>query len=101
MRKDCHFHDRFSVRSNGKIYLCLDSNCEDCCIGDYKKNSLLEIWQNLDKNPMFQERNIENMVCKDCKFNRICRGGCKALSYEKYGDINCPSSKCILFNPEK
>ena len=22
-------------------------------------------------------------------------------SYEKYGDINCPSSKCILFNPEK
>lgn len=101
IRRDCHFHDRFSIRSNGKIYLCLDSNCEDCCVGDYKKNSMLEIWQNLDKNPMFQPRTLDKMVCKDCKFNRVCRGGCKAQAYEKFRDINCPSSKCILFNPEK
>lgn len=96
IKRDCHFHDRFAIRSNGKIYLCLDSNSEECCLGDYKKESLLQIWSKRENNPMFLCRDINNMGCKDCKFNRICRSGCKAQAYEKFGDINLPSRSCIL-----
>lgn len=94
LSRTCHHHDRISIKSDGKFHLCLETNCPTSCLGDYKKESLLEIWENRFKNLFFKKRDIEEMGCNDCKYNKICNSGCMAIAHKNHGSINSPEINC-------
>ena len=91
--RSCNINDKIFIQSDGKIYMCLEAICKEALMGEYRKNSLLEIWQQRNSNIFFQPRTI----CKNCKYNVICNSGCMAKAFKKYGDINKPEKKCKYF----
>ena len=40
-----------------------------------RNNSIIEIWQNDITFKKFRDK-IRNNICKDCKYERLCQGGC-------------------------
>lgn len=95
MARECNFHEKISIRSDGRVYLCMPAeNCKHSLMGNYRDNSLMEIWENRNENILFKPREMSNSKCKNCKYNVICSGGCKAKSYDKFNDINLPEIGC-------
>lgn len=101
LSRQCHHNDRISIKSDGKIHLCLDTNCPESCLGDYKKNSLLEIWENRENNLFFQPRDISKTGCAGCKYNKICNSGCMAVAYKRSKSINTPEIECKFCNSKQ
>ena len=62
--------------ANGDISLCYDCTIQDVIIGNIKNNSFDEIWQGRFNYPIFQNRPLENHVCKKCEYVVFCKGGC-------------------------
>lgn len=63
-------------------------------LGNYKKNSLLEIWENRYENMLFQLSKIKNMACHKCGYNKFCNSGCMVKAYMRTKDLNTSSIKC-------
>lgn len=90
----CHNHNKLTIASNGNVYLCSMDESEETILGNIREKNLVEIWENRYLNPYFQERNIETIACKNCKYIALCQGGCIVNAYKKYGDINMPDAEC-------
>lgn len=90
----CHNHGRTNVNWEGKVHLCTVTECDELCLGDLKKQSFFEIWENRFNNVFFQERSLGKSVCKKCKYVNLCRAGCPAAAYLHYGDIHAPNGDC-------
>ena len=101
LSRQCHHNDRISIKSDGKIHLCLDTNCPESCLGDYKKNTLTEIWSNRKNNIFFQPRDIKQIGCAECKYNKICNSGCMAAAYKRCKNINTPEIMCKFCKTKK
>lgn len=93
----CNRHDRIDIQSNGDIYMCMESLTQNSLLGNYRKNTLEEIWENRLNNPLFNQRLCKNLKCHSCKYVNICHGGCVARAFSKYNDINMPDSDCKFF----
>jgi len=91
--RSCNLNDKIFIQSDGKVYMCLEAICEEALMGDFRQNSLMEIWAKKDSNVFFQPRN----TCGECKYNRICNSGCMAKAFRKFGQINMPEKKCKHF----
>lgn len=87
-------HDQFTLFANGDISLCYNCDIEDLCIGNLKEKSFDEIWANRFSKSIFQERKIENVICKDCKYVPLCSGGCPLNAYYKYKTLDAPDGYC-------
>ena len=93
--RECNSHDRLSIRSDGRVYMCMQAEtCPNALMGNYRENSLLEIWNKRFDNIFFEKRRQEDSVCKDCGYNVICNSGCKAFALERFNDINLPEKSC-------
>lgn len=90
----CHNHGNISVKWDGKVYLCPATENDELCLGDLRKQSFFEIWENRFNNVFFQGKTLNNSVCKKCKYVLLCKGGCPAKAYFGYGDINAPHPDC-------
>ena len=87
----CQYHDKIAIQSDGTIYLCLEALAYNMApLGSFKENSLKEIWENRWDNMLFKPRKIENMKCKNCKYNVYCNSGCPVKAYFASGDVNAP-----------
>ena len=97
LKSNCHCHDKISIQSDGKIYLCSNALFYDIApLGSYKENSFAEIWEKRWDNILFQPRNREKSKCGKCKFNTWCNGGCKVDAYVKSENVNVPAiPNCI------
>ncbi len=96
--KECNFHDRLSIRSDGRVYMCMQAeSCPNALMGNYRENSLLEIWENRLNNVLFKKREMENLRCAACKFNCVCNAGCKAYSLQRFNNQNLPEITCQYF----
>lgn len=92
LKSDCHSHDKLSIQSNGRIYLCSNALFYDLApLGSYKENSFEEIWEKRWDNILFQPRNREKSECSACEYNTWCNGGCKIDAYIKSGTVNAPA----------
>ena len=91
---NCHIHNTLFIDADGKFYLCFASKHNDTGMGDFRENSVNEIWKNRTKNIFFEDRLIANMPCKKCKYFALCKGGCSASAYNKYNDMNYPDGLC-------
>lgn len=91
----CQHHDKIAIQSDGTLYLCMEALTSNLApLGNYKKNSLLEIWENRYENMLFQPRKIENMACNKCSYNKFCNSGCMVKAYMRTKNLNTPSIKC-------
>lgn len=90
-------HEQVTLFSNGNIALCYDCNINDLIIGNLRKQTFDEIWQNRFENPMFKPRTIHNHLCKKCKYISLCLSGCPYRAYIKYGTTEAPGIECNYF----
>lgn len=89
--RNCQCHDRLAIDSDGTVYLCLEAIANKIApLGNYKQNSISDIWQNRFNNPLFNQRKIENMECDGCKYNIYCNSGCVVKSFVATNNINNP-----------
>lgn len=95
----CQYHDKITIQSDGTIYLCLEALANNIApLGNYKKNSLKEIWENRWDNMLFKPANTENSPCKHCKYNTYCNSGCMVKNYLKTKDIEKLHNPVCLVN---
>lgn len=91
----CHRHEKVNICANGNIYLCADTETDELCLGNLKQKTFFEIWDNRYNNIFFKKRCIDKSVCIKCKYVALCKGGCPAMAYKKYGSICAPDSECV------
>lgn len=97
--RECNAHDRLSIRSDGRVYMCMQAEtCPNALMGNYRENSLLEIWEKRLDNVLFQKRKQEDSVCNCCIYNVVCNAGCKAFALERFNDADMPEQECLYLN---
>lgn len=93
----CHNHNKITISSDGKIFLCSMDESENAILGNLRKENFYDIWNNRFNTPYFQKRDMTTTKCKNCTYIPICNTGCMASAYKKYGDINCATAECCYF----
>lgn len=91
---NCHKHNTLFIDADGKFYLCFASKHNDKGLGDFRKNTATEIWNNRSQNIFFANRLIDDMPCKTCKYFALCKGGCPASANNRYNAITNPDGLC-------
>jgi radical SAM protein with 4Fe4S-binding SPASM domain len=65
--------------------------------GNLRKGTLRDIWR--DKKSFGYNRNSKPKLtkhCKECRFSKVCRGGCKASMYAQHKSFEC-NDYCLKF----
>lgn len=95
-RLKCQRDERIMIAANGDVYLCPSTRTvsKEFSLGNIRKQSFDEIWENRLNNVFFANKCIEKSICKKCKYITMCNSGCPANAYFKYGDISSPDSFC-------
>lgn len=100
--------DRFYCRSpyNADTLTCRGHNIGFCNIdtsfkepfamGNLRKSSLKEIWNNRYKNMLFQGFDVEKIICKHCDYFFDCPKICPLDSYDKTGNLYSPPANCKI-----
>lgn len=84
------------IDSDGEIYPCSDSVCSEYfMLGNIHNKRFSEIWTKSIKLNEIRELSVDNFIkCKDCDIKYICGGHCRAITYEKTGNICNPFIWC-------
>ena len=80
-----------AVQPDGKVTPCVFMPKE--VVGDLRKNSLAEIWQNSQVMDALRDRSQLKGHCGKCEFRSMC-GGCRARAYGYFGDYQAPDPGC-------
>lgn len=92
----CHRDDKVYINADGNVYLCnLLAKDEINAFANVKNSSFTEAWEKRFQNVFFNDRKACNMVCKNCKYVSLCKGGCPAAAYIESGNIYAPDPNCI------
>ncbi len=82
----------FCINSGGYITPCSMINLR---LGDLLKDRISDVWEN---NFFFKKmRNRETEGCQKCVNRNVC-GGCRAISFIKYGDYFKRDPRCLMKN---
>lgn len=93
----CSFPYYIAINSNGDVAPCDGLfNYPEMIIGNVRKNSLWEIWQNSKLLKELRRINPSDLkgVCKKCIYREYCAGGCRAAAYINYRDFRMPDPVC-------
>jgi radical SAM protein with 4Fe4S-binding SPASM domain len=77
-----------AIRSNGDVTGCLTMPGE-LTEGNLREKPLVEIWNNPEAF-RYHRQFTENMLsgfCSSCEYGRLCRGGCRTMSYYLKGSL--------------
>lgn len=80
-----------SILSNGDVVPC--KLITDIVAGNIKEESFKKIWRRDEGWGKFRDDEIKGK-CRKCEFGKECRGGCKAMSYFEYNNLNYPDPRC-------
>lgn len=94
----CNHNDRLNIQSNGNVYMCMEAICENGCLGNVKKEAIVDIWDKRKKCNLYKPRFYKDLICQNCIYKKLCKGGCVGRAFTKYGDIRMPDSKCKKIN---
>jgi mycofactocin radical SAM maturase len=82
------------VSPDGNVYPCAFLQEPPFLSGNVREESFKHIW---DNSQVFRQfRNINVKSCVDCYRFDACRGGCPAMAYHTYHDINMPDPECLV-----
>lgn len=82
------------VSPDGNVYPCAFLQEQPFLSGNVKTASFKDIWDNSQVFKQF--RNINVKSCVECFRFEVCRGGCPAMAYHTYHDINMPDPECLV-----
>ena len=82
------------VSPEGNVYPCAFLQETPFLSGNLRQESFKEIWDN--SGVLNQFRNIDVKSCVECYRFDVCRGGCPAVAYHTYNDINMPDPECLV-----
>lgn len=89
-------YDTLSIGANGVAYPC--PFLHDFPIGNLTTSSLRDIWHNspLLKTLRTLEKQDLDDPCRSCGYMpHLCRGGCRAAAWLKYGDLKACDPMCF------
>ena len=92
--------ESFIISNKGEIYLCNALRSPELVCGSIYDSKISEIWN--DSEVFNQIREIRSNpkriigICSSCNYYNICIGGCRACSYNIYGDFIHSDEKCWL-----
>lgn len=82
------------VAPDGKVYPCAFLQEQTFFAGNIRSQSFKSIW---DESAVFMRfRRLDVLACMSCYRFESCRGGCPAMAYHTYNDINMPDPECLV-----
>ncbi|MEM3713196.1 MAG: radical SAM protein [Thermoproteota archaeon] len=86
----CKSERIMDIGPSGEVLIC---DTLDIPVSILRNKSLKEAWLELNTNSLFVEI-MNNNPCPDCSISNVCKGGCYARSYKKYGSFKNPDPLC-------
>lgn len=81
------------ISPTGKVYPCAFLQEAPFLAGNIREVPLKDLW---DHSPILNQlRNLNVKSCETCLRYESCRGGCPAMAYHTYKDINMPDPECL------
>jgi len=81
------------ISPTGDVYPCAFLQEEPFKVGNVSSMSFKQMW---DNSIVFNQlRNLNVETCKTCSRFESCRGGCPAMAYHTYNDIDMPDPECL------
>jgi [mycofactocin precursor peptide]-tyrosine decarboxylase / 3-amino-5-[(4-hydroxyphenyl)methyl]-4,4-dimethylpyrrolidin-2-one synthase len=82
------------ISPTGDVYPCAFLQERPFFVGNVREKTFKEMW---DNSLVFaQFRNLSVETCMTCPRFEVCRGGCPAMAYHTYHDINMPDPECLV-----
>lgn len=85
------------ISSNGNVYPCKFFYEEQFLAGNIRKEPFFKIWRESKILNFFRNFRIKDDWCKDCVIREACMGGCRALAYNLFKDIEKADPRCRWF----
>ncbi len=81
------------ISPTGDVYPCAFLQEEPFKVGNVRSMNFKEMW---DNSIVFNQlRNLNIEICQTCSRYESCRGGCPAMAYHTYNDIDMPDPECL------
>lgn len=81
------------ISPDGNVYPCAFLQEEPFKVGNMRSTGFKEMWDHSDIFNQLRNLNVE--TCKTCPRFENCRGGCPAMAYHMYNDIDMPDPECL------
>ena len=82
------------ISPTGDVYPCAFLQERPFFSGNVREDTLKSIWDNSMVFARFRHLNVD--TCMTCTRFESCRGGCPAMAYHTYNDINMPDPECLV-----
>jgi radical SAM protein with 4Fe4S-binding SPASM domain len=86
-----------AITADGWVLPCNKFDTYRC--GNMREQSLSAIWQGpaMSRIRALSERPVGSVAaCGSCTYHPICAGGCRALAYRAFGDLEAPDPSCAV-----
>ena len=80
----CQIH--YVVEGNGQVYPCDFYVIDEFFGGDFQEENIEEIERKLADTGFLSADKREEKLCKTCKYQPVCKGGCKRMASSMYVD---------------
>ncbi len=81
------------ISPEGNVYPCAFLQEPPFLAGNARDATLSEMWANAA--PFHRLRNLDIQSCTRCSRFESCRGGCPAVAFHTYQDIEMPDPECL------
>ena len=82
------------ISPTGDVYPCAFLQEKPFLVGNVRRMNFKDMW---DYSPVFTRlRNLDIAACRACSRFEVCRGGCPAMAYHTYNDIDMPDPECLV-----
>ena len=82
------------ISPTGDIYPCAFLQEAPFLVGNVREKAFKDMWDHSTVFSRFRNLNVE--TCMVCARFEVCRGGCPAMAYHTYHDINMPDPECLV-----
>ena len=82
------------ISPSGDVYPCAFLQERPFLVGNVRKKAFKDMWDHSIVFARFRNLNVE--TCITCPRFDFCRGGCPAMAYHTYHDINMPDPECLI-----
>ena len=102
-RERCSIGTSPVVTPSGDVYPCMLTKYEPLTLGNIRKSTLKEIWQNSELLQELYNLNVDKLEpCNTCKNKFFCGGGCRGHAFAYHHTVyrndpyRCPATPMII-----